>query len=1577
MKKASKTNELNQQDDSDPFQLKSSKIRPIYLPIIGFKNRDNKKENSTSLFLGRKNLIRKLKGWLNDNFENGVYLISGYRGMGKTRFVDEVLKEIHCDNPNIKSKPLLRFINSSAYWAICIFSICLFSSLFWEGLILSGYKNEFYYFTIDLLKKHPYSVIFWLLSLISFAITTCFISDRKTKEKKIAIKLNLGSEILEEREILAIISKMLFEKYSEYKSSYYYYHPKTGIILLHIKAFLCVVVTFIITQLSIAIIAHSGYERGFIYYILKKLSVGDTYYYLLILFSLLIYPIVRSLFKSFFYYFSNAFSSLKSVPSNILRNLALLNERINALVCDEKESSLKIKSSLFRKKKGRSYPLANVREIEQELTLILENIKNISIIKAPKFIFIFDELDKIDGVPADTMEDKEILPEYENAISGFPGGATSRKRKQNILSLLANMKYFISTARAKFIFISSRELYDASLSDVSDREFAISSIFTGVIYLDSFLSPQNNLKEVSSMTEKYICNHLIPYDFILYLKISKLIGNIEHVYTKDNINKNNQDIKKIIKKLLNNPDVKKNAKELRRKLIESDKILKKDPIVRLKKNIKYTQAKLLSDIISGKLKEDLDRDFGIKADASEEQKEFFHYSINHISEDEDYYSLKTYNAYLRNLYLEKKGEEESSLSEENIQMIDKVIIQLYHFSIYLTHISNGAPQKIASYFEKYAMTGVNYNNKDIIKIKGDNVSTIKEETRYLIFKYRDQQRINFIHYMAYPVMQAVINTSSNFGDKLLLTAAFLTDHIYKHHKDGFSWRNIELVPELLDADKTPELRSFINSIICFLKQTHLSTIYSGVYNLKFPRKISEEISVFSKLSEEVAAIFNFTLDESFSVKKYYAKLANYYSSQSDSSPKPNNPYPADRSDQRILANIHHILADLYLSEEDFSNAIFEYQKCASLLGVNRNYLEQITASTILFHIRNMLKLGLAYERRNTFNSAYFVYQELTSLLISYRYFDENTYGLEYNQNLDIAKYKDSHKKLNKEEVLPKLIKNKLSDMNQLIPKLALFEDVRFIYQPLLAKLFVVEKMEFGGVTRDKMAEIEDEFKFMSRLVNEKEKFFVIANFYREMGDIMYYKNGFLQYKIGEIGEFDKLGIRKSNFNDPIKAWDLWSYDIEDTTNKYIDNLKKELTKLFKEDDINNLAKFNNDENKEKEDTKQKTEVDFEAIERTQINKYLKNKISDYLNFKINKENLNNNTSELQNEIKVSKVWSLYKDDIYNVIDTYIERLKDEIINIFKDIDETNFAELINSAEDDEDLESILNDLIFKNKDDNNENTRYHFKQLVVEYIQKETAEGDNKEIKEKNASRIIFKKTSDCYYRRKYCSNNKNYYPCYACKFYNKSLRILLKNTFNTEETESELTKTILLWNCLYNAITPPREDTLVLIANILNSFGSVMLSCSNDKDNISDKFLDTFFKAIELSKEKDCSLNALQNDAIKNIFEEYNRTIKTKKCLGMSFLEKGILYFYVASEFYRSSDSKESSYCYEKILNIFLSYLKNQQNDVIKSHIDDIKKYIVNDSIKYIYSNYEKINISELQKLKWIFPNNFIIISL
>ena len=71
------------------FGKYSSKIKRVNIPIPSFEyvHKSWFGGSKTSIMIGRDRIIEKLKSWLiKEKSNGGSYLITGYRGMGKTSF---------------------------------------------------------------------------------------------------------------------------------------------------------------------------------------------------------------------------------------------------------------------------------------------------------------------------------------------------------------------------------------------------------------------------------------------------------------------------------------------------------------------------------------------------------------------------------------------------------------------------------------------------------------------------------------------------------------------------------------------------------------------------------------------------------------------------------------------------------------------------------------------------------------------------------------------------------------------------------------------------------------------------------------------------------------------------------------------------------------------------------------------------------------------------------------------------------------------------------------------------------------------------------------------------------------------------------------------------------------------------------------------------------------------------------------------------------------------------------------------------------------------------------------------------
>ncbi len=215
------------------------------------------------------------------------------------------------------------------------------------------------------------------------------------------------------------------------------------------------------------------------------------------------------------------------------------------------------------------------------------------------------------------------------------------------------------------------------------------------------------------------------------------------------------------------------------------------------------------------------------------------------------------------------------------------------------------------------------------------------------------------------------------GDKLLYSTAFLVDHILKFHKSAFSWRNLELIPDIILANKDSSFRHFYADIMSFLSKQHLRKTVNAVFQYKFNSKIANEMTFLSKISESSAAAFNFTLDESYHLKSYYKKkLAAKYQEY--------NLIGNISSIEGYIHSIgylHSIIGDIHYYDEEYDDAIIHY---TDALQAMRGNSEELIPHQFILYTRNKLNLGLCLEKTRSYDRAYSIYR---SLIIQLKDFD--------------------------------------------------------------------------------------------------------------------------------------------------------------------------------------------------------------------------------------------------------------------------------------------------------------------------------------------------------------------------------------------------------------------------------------------------------------------------------------------------------------------------------------------------------------------------------------------------------------
>ncbi|MEO0555136.1 MAG: hypothetical protein AAF149_18150 [Bacteroidota bacterium] len=778
----------------------------------------------------------------------------------------------------------------------------------------------------------------------------------------------------------------------------------------------------------------------------------DLAFFIILLFGFLIGKMVRS------------FGRPLGVVSNIQvkKLLQELNEKCLAEVGYGSSTTintpLKPQSKLsfisFKKSKNLRYPIAGAREIENDLIHMFDELDRIpKFFAPPEFIFIFDELDKLD--PSKFNIENEPDEELGSSLES----EKVRKRRELVSSIMASMKIFFTTAKAKFVFIAGREMYDASLADSSDRESYLGSIFHDVIYVsslykDPFDDHTSRIRkpiDITYLIERYVCKLLIP------------------------------------------------------------------------ENLNYP------------------------------------------------HNLKGYSEYLRS-FLRKPILLEDEERDEDIIALKhgKVMNVVSNFIMYIAYRSKGSPMNmlklIEDFVEEFPHREDDIFNDDEKLIIGDD-----PKAYYLTFDFQAQYRISFVAGIFRPFAVDTGLYLKKYSDKILVSTSYLLDHIYKFHDFGFSWRNLELLPEIIDINRAPKLRRHIENIINFLSDTYLKKIDNGFTTYKFHRKIIEEIHYLSRKSDTESAIFNFTLDESYSIKKHYERrlkrLLKGYSSTGEI-----------RNFINSIAFLESILGDLHFFDKEYDEAIIQYTDSVQMLNYKA---DKLSLHETFLLVRTKLKEALVFERMNTYEPAFTKYSELVEI--------NRKHGKFLKEFGEIDEMQRNKSQNNYIFYLYSEIEK--SDRRENFHFLkSLYENFSLMTLPILAKLVIIEKISKQGITLKDSLRADKNFHSIINYLKKDEKFTLKLEYHLQKGDILYYKNSvlFKDYKKANevIKPFDH-GSPNRDFNAPISAY-----------NEYIEGLTLYIQKF------NKIAEFDEEDEgldnprtgKKNTDTKVKRIQKYEGLE---------------------------------------------------------------------------------------------------------------------------------------------------------------------------------------------------------------------------------------------------------------------------------------------------------------------------------------------------------------------------------------------
>lgn len=1094
-----------------------SRIKDIYIQLHNYEFFHGPSDYNTddSTHLPRTELVKKLKSYFDSKiFFSGVYLVTGFRGIGKTSLVRKTLIDAFGKRNEKEKRRIFRvklFFSSVVFLFLNyiqnIFELFTRHCNSWDAWVLRLKETTLSVdFVVLLIIEIFMAIIIWVI-IDTFHYRTISLKEKKAREHRI-IELSLSQDNLNEFDVLRNIAWGVYDEYKESLSSSRFltrvmlfgFWIVLGFwvakIVLDYSDFPAIPINPVtLEKLKIDISSFNTTETSR-YLDLSKIVEKLLHWQLT---SLILTFTVLCLSLILVYYVGkwsmNNIHKLGFITHRyVLKRLSKLNDRINSSLIEDKRLSFKqFEFKVDFGGKAKSYDKADSKEIEYELTQIFKLANKVhGGFSKRRFVIVFDELDKVElgrGV-SETGKSDSSIESKQNGSTGtdYYNFDPERRRREKIADLLGGLKHFLTNAHAKFIFIAGTEMFDASLADSSERDSYFGSIFHDVIYVPGFYTDEDHrTSDIKAMTEKYLCQFLIPYHeqkregidgkFELSLKgYSHYL--MKHALFKDNAKPEGS-------KLWENPSKKPSEKSRHDNTDHngiSHKMIINKTMFTLYNFIIFLTArsngspKKLSKLIE----EHLILDPNLKND--KRNKPYY------VIEDGMTRSDRCSSAREK---LEKFNEKKANKALKSLEYCHQVIMLIWSFL------------KKEIDVKKDALTFW-------LRIRKNRTQV----GRYLYFEELDQYKFGFNTYLFNPFYFTHSIYLTNHSDKLLVASSFLLNHLYKFHSLAFSRHSLELTPEVVSYSKVPELREFMEGLFNTISNKHIREISSGLNTHRFQHRIFSEIEFLSRILQSESAIYNFTLDESLPLKRFYTKklkeLASTYEHY-NSGPETRNPF--------AISHINFLLADLHFFDKEYDDSMTYFHSGLKYLA----HLEHHTINSFTQYVTNLMKLGLVYEKMKQYERAYGVYSRINEQL--HKFLEKK--GFWSDGQIDRTGHREGYIYFS-----------------------------TFLISPVVAKFALFEKGGSNGITPQDYEKIVVSIDSIYDKIPmyREENFLNVRELNHKIGNIFYYKNSNLLCQKGDFGWTDDELMRSFFLNCSIAYTENHHYPI-DALFVYLNNLK--------------------------------------------------------------------------------------------------------------------------------------------------------------------------------------------------------------------------------------------------------------------------------------------------------------------------------------------------------------------------------------------------------------------------------------
>ena len=455
--------------------------QPIGVPLLGHQvqldsSADFRRDYD---FVGRDLLINELLTTLKETKKTrGCYLISGFRGSGKTTLINKVLAYYKSGKTGPSWVPSLGENSDSASfrWGLWqayakLRRVCNYS----QG-------NSAKLGLPHLLFRNAHLVLFSALSGLSARLKQVLKLHRV-----VVVKVNLGhDEPLSARNVMFDIAALLYQNLSETNGLFkklFRMQTAAAVILVTLLVYYSKSLKRLLADLI-------AFDWGHVQYLIYTDQYIPEIFFLALVFAVI-----------YFWWTRVAASNAR-----VLYLLKRLNKRMAYTIEMEKGT----RYGGFSVNRKETMPPLDARQIENELLYILKLCRKVWSLAKPDIVFVFDELDKIAHAPL-----KEDKPSEAQASLC----RDLRERKNKVDHLLGAIKNFITHGSARFFFVAGREMLDSYQAERGSTSSLYESLFNRIFEVPSLLTDtsDHNRQRIHSLMEAYICRMVMDPQVAIYL----------------------------------------------------------------------------------------------------------------------------------------------------------------------------------------------------------------------------------------------------------------------------------------------------------------------------------------------------------------------------------------------------------------------------------------------------------------------------------------------------------------------------------------------------------------------------------------------------------------------------------------------------------------------------------------------------------------------------------------------------------------------------------------------------------------------------------------------------------------------------------------------------------------------------------------------------------------------------------------------------------------------------------------------------------------------------------------------------